>query len=39
MITIVLTLLSVAEAGGLDGSGDDTVEVIPMNDCTDHPKI
>ena len=30
MITIVLTLPSAPEVGGLDGSGGDTVEVIPM---------
>ena len=30
MITIVLTLPSVPEVGGLDGSGGDAVEVIPI---------
>ena len=30
MITIVLTLPSAPEVGGLDGSGGDTVEVIPI---------
>ena len=30
MITIVLNLASAPEVGGCDGSGGDTVEVIPM---------
>ena len=30
MITIGLTLPSAPEVGGLDGSGSDTVEVIPI---------
>ena len=30
MITIGLTLPSVSEVGGLDGSGGDAVEVIPI---------
>ena len=41
MITIVLTLPSAPEVGGLDGSGGDTVEVIPMKIRTilHHPCI
>ena len=40
MITIVLTLSSAPEVGGLDDSGEDIVEVIPRkinkNYCTNH---
>ena len=39
MITIVLTLPSAPEVGGLDGSGGDTVEVIPMKIRTTAPSM
>ena len=37
MITVVLTLPSAPEEGGLDGSGGDTVEVIPRKIRTTVP--
>ena len=39
MITIVLTPPSAPEVGGLDGSGGDTVEVIPMKIRTTAPSM
>ena len=37
MITVVLNLPSAPEEGGLDGSGGDTVEVIPVKIRTTVP--
>ena len=39
MITVVLTLPSAPEVGGLDGSGGDTVEVIPTKIRTTAPSM
>ena len=39
MITVVLTLPSAPEVGGLDGSGGDTVEVIPTKIRTTAPTM
>ena len=39
MITIVLTPPSAPEVGGLDGSGGDTVEVIPVKIRTTAPSM